>query len=100
MPFRMIVPETMSAAVQVGQAALYTRAIAALHAMEASPHLSALSLPAFSQREVHLLAQLVLEDINCTPEFTRIIWELSGGWPLYAEQVRPAFSCFTPAILK
>lgn len=72
---------------QVGQAALHLRAMSLLGTLESSSHVSKLSLPAFTKDEIQQLADSTLENIHCSPEFIHLVWELSGGWPLYAEQV-------------
>ena len=72
---------------QVGQAALHAKAIELWETLEASPHLTMLSLPAFTKQEIHDLVTSVLEEVDCSPRFMHMVWELTGGWPLYAEQV-------------
>lgn len=71
---------------QAGQAALYERAITALNTIQNSAHMTSLTLPAFTREEVGKLAEAVLDAGSHSRELSRVIWELSGGWPLYAEQ--------------
>jgi len=47
-----------------------------------------ITLPLFTPEEMHVFVESVLEATTPgTRKLARVIWEMTGGWPLYAEQV-------------
>ena len=61
--------------------------MSALSDMQQSNHALAISLEAFTQDEIETLVTAVLDQEPNPKRLARVIWEITAGWPLYAEQV-------------
>ena len=71
---------------QAEKTVLHKKAVSVLRDMHQSNHALTISLEAFTQDEIETLVTAVLDQPN--PErLARVIWEITAGWPLYAEQV-------------
>lgn len=55
--------------------------------MRASPGCTILQLPPFTLEETQLFLAAVLEREANPKRLGKVVWEITGGWPLYAEQV-------------
>lgn len=73
--------------IQVEKRVLHKRASAALLDIQQSTGFLLLELRAFTQEEVEMMVNAVL-DAELSPwKLARLIWDMTAGWPLYAEQV-------------
>ena len=58
--------------------------------MQQSPHLVTLPLQPFSLEETQQFVEAALDlgdDGAAADRIGRVVWEMTGGWPLYAEKV-------------
>ena len=73
--------------IQTERQALHARAAAAMRQMQDSSGTLVVSLPLFTVEEMRVFVESVLGDTPGVRKLAQIIWEITGGWPLYAEQV-------------
>lgn len=55
--------------------------------MKAMPGCLTVPLPPFTYEETCAFVSSVLEGDFVSERLSKVIWEMTGGWPLYAEQV-------------
>ena len=66
------------------------RALSALQSMRQSRHLVTVQLHPFTLEETQQLVEAALDLGDggvAADRIARVVWEMTGGWPLYAEQV-------------
>ena len=68
---------------------LHKKAASALSSIQQSKEVVTVSLEGFKQEEIETLVTAVLEKEANPKRLARVIWEITAGWPLYAEQVNP-----------
>lgn len=66
---------------------LHQKAASALREIQLSHAALSLSLQAFTQDEIETLVTAVLDQEPTPKRLARVIWDITAGWPLYAEQV-------------
>lgn len=77
---------------QVETQVLHKRAMAVLHDMELSPACHTIRLGVFTVGEIQTLVTAVLDtDMKQGKKLASVIWEMTAGLPLYAEQVSKTF---------
>ena len=74
--------------IEIAWSKVHARAAAAMRQMQGGSGTLVVSLPLFTAEEMRVFVESVLGDTAGVRKLAQVIWEITGGWPLYAEQVR------------
>ena len=72
---------------QAERRVLHKKATSALRDIQQSQEAMAIKLELFTQEETEALVAAVLDTEPQPKKLARLIWDITAGWPLYAEQV-------------
>ena len=82
-------PSTQTCACACAQSernVLHQRALEAMRGMQEGQHYLTIQLKVFTLEEVMTLVTAVLDGEPNPQKLARVVWEMTAGWPLYAEQ--------------